>query len=598
MRLQRDDESHRQKYEENDDEPSQGNRGFEAEVVFARERLHGNLLLLSYHAAGERHTNSISLLHMKNLVLLFAFIVSAQRCFTQDRPVIDGTFDDWIPHRSLHTDKTHDGGASRIDFTAIKVTNDEEYLYLYFETGKEINLQEKNSIMLHIDTDANGNTGMRYGGIGTELTWSFGEKKGIVHTPTFSGAISHAQISLIPAPTVSSDRFEIAISRKAVIEGTPLFSHERIRLLLADGLFGDQLPDGDSFVEYVFTQERYPHVEPIPISRVPGTVRLLSWNVKFDAPFHESRRSSFTRILTTINPDILCFQEFFNRSATEVLEYVESVLPAPAGRRWKAFKLDKGNVFVTYYDVEGAWQVLADARLAAFHVRIDEPFRSSLLVFNNHLRCCTKNKDRQREVDALIAFVRKAKSGEGLAYVEPETPIMMVGDFNLVGYKRQLETLITGDIRDNDTFGPDAAPDWDGRAFTDLKPRRIRSLFPHTWFDPTGSFAAGRLDFVFYSKSAMDVHRSFIFHSGDLTPAERMETNVQAFDSDSASDHSPIVVDFSPKKKTHKSDVKGSLIAPSRSEKFAGEADDGSTRNRTNAFRMNANATLRSRILR
>ena len=61
-----------------------------------------------------------------------------------------------------------------------------------------------------------------------------------------------------------------------------------------------------------------------------------------------------------------------------------------------------------------------------------------------------------------MAFIEAAKEPGGVLTLPAETPLVIVGDFNLVGDPQQLETLITGAIINDRLFGKGAAPDWDG----------------------------------------------------------------------------------------------------------------------------------------
>ena len=70
----------------------------------------------------------------------------------------------------------------------------------------------------------------------------------------------------------------------------------------------------------------------------------------------------------------------------------------------------------------------------------------------------------------MMKFLRDAKEGIGPIPLEANTPIVIVGDMNLVGFNEQLETLLTGDIFDEVTHGLDFNPDWDGNALLDSQP--------------------------------------------------------------------------------------------------------------------------------
>ncbi|MBL0175013.1 MAG: endonuclease/exonuclease/phosphatase family protein [Ignavibacteria bacterium] len=464
----------------------------------------------------------------------------------QQRPGIDGRFEDWEAVTVNFADKSGDGGSTGIDFRSLKISNDEDFLYLSLDVGNEIGLQEKNGVKLYIDTDANPATGTRFHGVGAELIWSFGERKGTIWNGTGPVAIKPAAFGLVTAPTVSSDRFEMALSRNAVIGVITVFPETRIRLLFAEA-GGDQLPDGDAFAEYTFSASPFPPVPTRAISKPdPAALRILTWNVLFNGPFDAAREPSFRRILKALKPDILCFQEMFDVQPEQVRSYIESILPLTDGRQWHASKTDTGNVLVSSWPIEHARQVQPVYRESAHLVQPGAPWTTPLLLINNHLRCCTANAERQAEVDGLIAFIRDARAGAGPLSLVTGTPILLAGDFNFVGHKQQLTSLLTGDIIDNGLYGPDSSPDWNGGPLLDLSSRRLNSLFTWTWGDRTSAYAAGKLDYVFHTPSVLRIVSDMVFDTRDMSVDARTQAGLLAGDSETASDHCPTVVDCLP----------------------------------------------------
>ena len=79
-------------------------------------------------------------------------------------------------------------------------------------------------------------------GFGSELGIDF---NGLFAYTNFGPAdqINCTEIGLIPAPTVASNEFELALRRDAVLEGgNLLFPQDSIRLLFRDAQFDDDLP--------------------------------------------------------------------------------------------------------------------------------------------------------------------------------------------------------------------------------------------------------------------------------------------------------------------------------------------------------------------
>ena len=71
---------------------------------------------------------------------------------------IDGDFTDWTVGPSA-TDPTGDDGSSGIDFTEITLANDENWLYLRFDTTVDVQPDEGQNLVFALDTDMNAGTG-------------------------------------------------------------------------------------------------------------------------------------------------------------------------------------------------------------------------------------------------------------------------------------------------------------------------------------------------------------------------------------------------------------------------------------------------------
>ena len=477
---------------------------------------------------------------IRSFLLVLVLIAGCGRLPAQD-VAIDGRFADWDAMPALAGDPAHDGGPSGIDFTRVQVHDDALWLYLSFDTGIATLLQDNNGIRLAIDTDDDASTGRAMHGIGAELVWDFAQRQGTVY-PGNSVNVRHDDIRLIPAPSMTSSRFELAIRRGTVIGTRPLFPVDRIRVALSDS-GGDRFPDGDGGVEYEF---RFTGVQPVveqllrPVEN--GAIRLLSWNTLFNGPVDPARQPAYTRLLRAIRPDVLCLQECFDMSASDALDVVRSAIDAPVGHEWRAIKRDAGNILVTHLDVEHSWQVQAEYRASAFQLRT--PDGENLLLINAHFRCCDADDHRQREADGLIRFLRDAKTSGGVVTVPEGTPIVLVGDLNLVGDHRQYETLVTGDIVNNVTYGPDAAPDWDGGAWTELPPRHPSSRFTYTWDDVESSYAPATLDYLFYTASVLTVTHDLVVDPRQISPGQRLRLGINEHDATLASDHLPRFADI------------------------------------------------------
>ena len=116
---------------------------------------------------------------------------------------IEGLFDDWEGIAPLLEDPAGDGGPSRIDFTVVKVANDDTYVYFYVETGAEVELDWGHGLTLLIDCDADADTGSQMHEFGAELRWVTGMRFGQVWSPNGVQDIGWDDIGFVAAPTVT-----------------------------------------------------------------------------------------------------------------------------------------------------------------------------------------------------------------------------------------------------------------------------------------------------------------------------------------------------------------------------------------------------------
>jgi len=456
---------------------------------------------------------------------------------------VDGRFDDWSPTPFTANDPPGDAGASGIDFTSLMIANDGEWLFLRFDTGIEIQPDEQQQITLALDTDRNAATGASIGSLGAELVWNLGQRTGTFYVAG-SHSVGQAELGLVVAPTVSGTELELAIRRDAVPAGVgPLFPGDSFTLALVDGSGGDALVVG--MPGYTFDPTPQP-VTPLALARESSAhIRIASYNIQNDGlTAGGSRAAALDRLFDAIDPDVWVICEAWNSSASEVAARVEQMLPSDLGETWYAVKLDPGNVIVSRFPILQSWDVLPGSRITAALLDPGPQQPTDLLLVANHWSCCTADANRQTQADALIAFLRDARTPGGVIDLAPGTPIVAAGDFNLVGWRAQLVTLVTGDIADNGTWGPDSPPDWDGSDFDQALPRHPEARFVYTWRNDGGSFYPGRLDYLLYSGSTCQLHRSFALETRSMSPAGLAAYGLQSADSELGSDHVPIVSDF------------------------------------------------------
>jgi hypothetical protein len=110
-----------------------------------------------------------------------------------------------------------------------------------------------------------------------------------------------------------------------------------------------------------------------------------------------------------------------------------------------------------------------------------------------------------------------------------------------------LNTVINGTIVNEQIYGSDSPPDWNGTSLTDARPMH-NNTGTTTYTYRSGS-TQSRLDYIIYSDSNLDVGRKFVLNTVSMTSAQRTATGMQQYDtaqgnSSTYFDHLPVVVDF------------------------------------------------------
>jgi hypothetical protein len=458
------------------------------------------------------------------------------------RIVLDGAFEDWMGVPLAYGDPRDARDTASVDFGRLWITQDEDYLLLRLEVGVELSLQSRNAVTLYLDTDDDPATGLAVRGIGADLAWTFGRRRGRLFTGGDTVAVTHADVGLITAPTVTSAEFEIAFARDAEpIPGVRLFPGRTIRLSLAVASpgGGDILPDPPIGIPYTFVDVTPPALPAVALRKAAaGHLRVLSYNTN-NRLFDPERAESYRRIVTAIAPDLVLWQEVRDHGSEDVLAYVGDWLAAPPGGWHHASAGGEATVLLSPFPIA---RVDSLGGSAAFLLDVDPASGSQLLLVGLSVPCCDQDVERQHELDLIVAFLRDARAPGGVLTLEPNTPIALVGDANLVGLARQRRTLLEGDIADEAQFGPDAPPDWDGSALTDLIPRHTHRPTTFTWYGT--DFSPGRLDYVIYTDAVLDVGNRFVLYTPELPEPVLARWGLERNDTDVATDHLPVVADF------------------------------------------------------
>ncbi len=486
---------------------------------------------------------------MIKLILFYCAVILTGSLFSQSLPIfLDGKTDDWNVPVPTYIDAENDG--SEFDFKYFSVTNDEQFLFIRLNLTPETKLVEDNFLTLYIDGDNNNATGVSVNGIGAELRCDFGFRTGQFFTNGTTN-ISFPEIQFRSLPTVTDTTYEIAIGRDVLPNGSdPLFSSPSTKIFFKDNVTnGDWMPNSGETFEYIFDDTPTTPLVPVEISREDTSyVRIMNWNVLFDGLLEPGREDNFERILQAIQPDIICFNEFFNSSATQVIDAINQMLPLPGGATWYGVMLDGGNVTISKYPFIQSWEVYPGHRITASLIDLPQYFEKDIMVINSHLKCCggvQNDETRQLEADATIAFILDAKSPGGIIDLPENTPFLIAGDLNLVGLRQQLTTLVTGEIINTQIYGNGGPPDWDNTDLEDLLSSQTDKRTAYTWRNDNSSFPPGRLDFQIFSNSAINVEKDFVIQTEVMSSSRLAQYGLQQFDTRDASDHFPKVTDYS-----------------------------------------------------
>ncbi len=483
------------------------------------------------------HSNSLM---FRFLYILFVFFLSVFSLSSQ-QVILDEDFNDWSETNIVsYADSRGDASFTGIDFSDVKISNDEDHLFLYVDLSKEINIQSSNNITLYIDADNNANTGLSKNGIGAEIVYFFGARNGIYYGPTFNRQIFHNDINLITLPTVTSDKFEMSLTRRFTYGNAESVMGNSIKVIFSDETInGDRAPNQNGGYAYNFDNSIKNNYPTFTINKQePNHVRFMSYNVLRDNLFEPFTQGAFRRIFEATKPDIIGFCEIYDYSSQQTADRVQTYLPTAGNEKWYNAEVNPDIRVVSRYPIIDKRSIDGNG---AFLIDLGTKQIVFIVV---HFPCCENDFDRQREVDNLMAFVRNVRFGISPFQVAQNTPIVICGDTNLVGLRAQQQTIITGDINNNIAFGVDFDPDWDDTPLEDAKPIVTNLPSTFTWNNPNGSFSAGRLDYVFYTGSVMQLKNAYSLWTPSLNSAELSSSGLLANDVEVASDHLPVICDF------------------------------------------------------
>ena len=467
---------------------------------------------------------------MRYIILLLSISITT----LNGQIAIDGLFSDWD---NITTKIEETDNFPGLDILSLSVTNDDENLYIKIETKDTFDLQDDEFISVFIDADNNANTGFFSNGLGSEITYYFGNKNAYINYPnsTFNG--NHSDLKLVSLPTVTSNIFEFAIKRSlTTIQGTMTMDNT-ISISVDNGNDGDEVPNQSGGLQY--TMQTLPAFESeYNLSKSnPSFSRIMSWNIFFDAFLDPEREAEAKAVITGLNPDIIAFQEMYDTPLSDIANFLNESLPNADGSSWQYGKAGPDNTVFTRDYLEAFESIDGNGIFLLY----DED-QNPMIIYNVHLPCCDNDVNRQLEIDHILSIVRD--KNPGFIY-EDDTPIIITGDFNMVGLAQNITSFLIGDIVNEEQYGMDFNPDWDGSALEYANPYMTGYPSNYTWVNHGGNYNPGKLDWMFYSGSVMNKQNAFVLNTEFLSQSELNSLNLNSDATTIASDHLPIVVDFS-----------------------------------------------------
>jgi endonuclease/exonuclease/phosphatase family metal-dependent hydrolase len=290
---------------------------------------------------------------------------------------------------------------------------------------------------------------------------------------------------------------------------------------------------------------------------LPTDLRMFTYNVNFDQIFPQvspQNAAKFQRLIRATQPDIVNLQEISSYSAEDVVALMNSIAPLPAGASWFGHK-GSDNVIVSKYPLSltrtGTIPAGDRGQAIAMVDLPDQQYARDFYLLNNHYKCCGGfDHRRQEQSDAIVNWLRDARTAGGFVELPGHTAMAVVGDLNIVDGLGPLNTLITGDILDEVTYGPDSPPDWDGSSNLDARPlHNILGPDDYTWRNDSSPFDPGRLDYVIYSDNILDGANQYVINTTTMALADLIAADLQLNDvvldpTAGQFDHLPLITDF------------------------------------------------------
>ena len=422
-------------------------------------------------------------------------------------PSIDGVFNEWLPSNLIATDPVGDA-TKGFDLSNIWAYYDGKMLYVAFEIQNAFNLQNGKEAdgTLRLEIKIAGKRANSEVTIRETIGIDFRQRKLVSNRRPSSWA--HSQFCCLP--THAAKKFELQID---IRPGTDKVEWQSNNLTIAFS--------GSDSTDPAQVKVSKANAKPASFDFKYGEdvdFRIANLNTLQSGTSDPNRSQQIRRLIEAVNPTVICFQEEWD--AKKFFKSVPKIFKGKMNMSWNG-----GCVVATSEELERLPMNLDRASAAL----VTAPNGKHVVVISAHYKCCgfagsPEDKLRVQQSEQIVGEIQKMRGG---AYGEKAkfAPVVLIGDYNLVGSRAPLDKLNSSGLNDIALNCP-----MDGSGYTWRSLRRDDSFWP------------GRLDLLSHT-SGLNYQSGFVFDTEKIKARTRRKLGVQQNDS-RASDHLLLVADF------------------------------------------------------
>ena len=480
---------------------------------------------------GSSNQNQESRVSIKEVFVCFLILIGVASSFAQEQNskvvVIDGVFDEWTEAHIVARDPDRDHSGD-FDVTFLSAMNRKSVLYLHFDIGKQVNLQNG-------PEDGSPSFGMRIKLMGDKVNsgvgpWGsafldidFRKRQISIDTGRERIAKSWADFGFECLPTYASEKYEMKIdlgnyANAEVVHNGKRYVNSKLVQFTGSDSFDDFVPvklNKRNLLARIADPQKYESDFDLGDSK---GFRIASQNTLHSGLSDPKRQDKFKRLFAAVNADVYCFQEEWDRN-----KFDEGVAKAVPGGDSINTHWHSNCAIATKHELTPLELDLD--RAAAALVTTDNG--KSVVVISCHFKCCgyagSQEDDlRIQQGKQLVGQIKRLKVGE-FGNEAKDAPVVLIGDYNLVGSRKPLDVFNSAGLKDV------LCRAVDGSAYT------WRGL------KPDESFWPGRLDLVIVS-GGLD-GKGYVMDTGRMTEEQLKAMELREDDS-LASDHLMSVVEI------------------------------------------------------